>query len=75
MTTRISKQGDNAIFQGIAEMLYENQPHFSLVSNGAEVIMVEKKFYLENASQRLMVQLRESVCSYIRTVSTYKHNS
>lgn len=42
-------------------MLYDNQPNFSLVSNGAECIMIEKKFFMENASQWLMVHLRETV--------------
>ncbi|XP_045167047.1 uncharacterized protein LOC123530343 [Mercenaria mercenaria] len=49
---------------GLADMLFENQPHFSLVSNGAECIMIEKKFFLEHASQRLMVALRESTFPY-----------
>ncbi|XP_060593908.1 uncharacterized protein LOC132748342 [Ruditapes philippinarum] len=49
---------------GLGDMLFENQPHFSLVSNGSECIMIEKKFFLENASQRLMVALRESTFPY-----------
>lgn len=52
-----------AFLQGLAEMFFDHQPHFSLVSNGAEVIMIEKKFFQDNASQRLMVQLREAVNS------------
>lgn len=39
----------------------ENMPSFSLVSNGAEVIMIDKKLFDDNASQRLMTDLREQV--------------
>lgn len=53
-----------SFFQGLADMLFDNQPEFSLVSNGTECIMIEKKFFLEHASQKLMVQLRENV-SYL----------
>ncbi|XP_052778604.1 uncharacterized protein LOC128216051 [Mya arenaria] len=50
--------------QGLAEMLFENQPNFSLVSNGAECIMIEKKFYMENASQAQIVKLKEMTFPY-----------
>ena len=42
-------------------MLFENQPNFSIVSNGAECIMIEKKFYMENSSQAHIVKLKEMV--------------
>lgn len=42
-------------------MLFDNQPCFSLVSNGVECIMIEKKFFQEHASQKLIVSMRESV--------------
>ena len=42
-------------------MLYSDQPGFSLVSNGAEIILIDKKFYLENCPQRLLARLRREV--------------
>ena len=53
------------IFQGLADLIYGNQPSFSLVSNGAEVIKLDKRLYEDNASQRLMSDLRERVSNYI----------
>ena len=42
-------------------MLYDDQPGFSLVSNGAEIILIDKKFYLENCPQSLLTRLRREV--------------
>ena len=39
-------------------MLFEGQPDFSLVSNGAECVMIDKKFFMEHASHSLIVQLK-----------------
>ena len=49
--------------QGLNALVYktQKQPEFSLVSNGAEVIMIDKRFYEEHCSQRLMTDLREEV--------------
>jgi len=41
--------------------LYSNQPSLTLISNGAECLMLNKKFYLENANEDCMKFLRESV--------------
>ena len=49
--------------QGLAEMLFEGQPNFSLVSNGAECVMIEKKFFMEHATYKHIVKLREAVSS------------
>ena len=42
-------------------MLFEGQPNFSLVSNGAECVMIEKKFFMEHVTQSNLVRLREAV--------------
>ena len=48
---------------GMEPHLYTNQPSLSLVSNGAECLMLKKKFYLENANEDCMKFLRETVSS------------
>ena len=49
--------------QGLNALVYKSQkqPQFSLVSNGAEVIMIDRKFYEDNCNQRLLTDLREQV--------------
>ncbi|KAK3601751.1 hypothetical protein CHS0354_016114 [Potamilus streckersoni] len=49
---------------GLCEVLFEKQPSFSLVSNGVECIMIDKKFFLEHASYGHMVRLREMTFPY-----------
>ncbi|KAK3103217.1 hypothetical protein FSP39_017507 [Pinctada imbricata] len=49
---------------GLEDVVFDNQPGFSLVSNGAEVIMINKKFYTENLTTHQYVVLRESVWPY-----------
>ncbi|CAH1783623.1 unnamed protein product, partial [Owenia fusiformis] len=49
---------------GIAEFTCGPQPSFSLVSNGAECVLINKKFYIENVGQRLMNRLRDDVFPY-----------
>ncbi|XP_062613187.1 uncharacterized protein LOC134274962 [Saccostrea cucullata] len=49
---------------GLQDICFENQPSFSLVSNGVEVIMIHKKFYTENMTNNQLVRLREHVWPY-----------
>ena len=49
------------ILQGLADIVYGHQPSFSLVSNGAEIIKINKKLYVDNADQRVMTRNREEV--------------
>ncbi|KAL4226239.1 hypothetical protein ACF0H5_014223 [Mactra antiquata] len=49
---------------GLTDMIFENQPQFSLVSNGAECIMIEKKFYQEFSSQQLFIKIRDETYPY-----------
>ncbi|XP_013412844.1 uncharacterized protein LOC106175407 isoform X2 [Lingula anatina] len=46
---------------GLTEFIYGKQTSLSLVSNGAECIMIEKKFFSEHAPQALMNRLREEI--------------
>ena len=51
----------SAILQGLAELVHGQQPTFSLVSNGVEFIMLDKRFYVDHAPQALMRRLRAEV--------------
>ncbi|KAL5019236.1 hypothetical protein ScPMuIL_004958 [Solemya velum] len=43
---------------GINHMIYSDQPNFSLVSNGAEVIQISRKFFLDKATDDTLHHLR-----------------
>eukprot|EP00794_Sanderia_malayensis_P008979 gene8979-9937_t len=49
---------------GLQSIFCDNQPSLSLVSNGAECIMVQKKFYLEHCPETLKARLRKKVSPY-----------
>lgn len=49
---------------GLQDICFENQPNFSLVSNGVEVIMINKKFYTDNMTNNQLIRLREHVWPY-----------
>ncbi|XP_070557882.1 cGMP-dependent protein kinase-like [Ptychodera flava] len=61
---RVQTLVKGAVF-GLAEMLFENQPSLSLVSNGAECIVISKKFFMEHANEDLMTRLRMEERPYI----------
>lgn len=50
------------VIQGLADMFCGQQTNFSLVSKGAECIVVNKKFYMENITESLQRFLRRQVC-------------
>ena len=47
--------------QGLAEVLLGVQPSVSVVSNGAECIMIDKDFYVKHASDKLIQRIRSDV--------------
>ena len=51
--------------QGLSQMIHDDQPTFSLVSNGAECILINKKFYMDNVSKELMNVLRMEVAIFL----------
>lgn len=48
-------------FQGLQDIVFDNQTSLSLVSNGVEVIMINKKFFTEQLNTAQFVRLREKV--------------
>ncbi|ELU12307.1 hypothetical protein CAPTEDRAFT_189448 [Capitella teleta] len=48
---------------GLADMLHEDQPSLSLVSNGAECLLIDKQFYFNHMPQNLWQRLRLEVGS------------
>ncbi|XP_038068812.1 uncharacterized protein LOC119738140 [Patiria miniata] len=49
---------------GLSDMLFDAQPSFSVVSNGAECILMSKKFYREHATPRMLTRLRREEQCY-----------
>ncbi|XP_033746536.1 uncharacterized protein LOC117331767 [Pecten maximus] len=49
---------------GIEELVFDNQPGFSLVSNGVEVMMINKKFYQEYLNNDMLVRLMGKTYPY-----------
>ena len=47
--------------KGLADSIFSKQPDFSLISNGAECIMIDKRFYFDHVPQLLMNRLRDDV--------------
>ncbi|XP_055881246.1 uncharacterized protein LOC106077032 isoform X1 [Biomphalaria glabrata] len=49
---------------GLAQCLFTNQPSLSVVSNGADCILLNKKLYLKNCSSEVMRKLRIEVSPF-----------
>ncbi|KAK0051908.1 cyclic nucleotide-binding domain-containing protein 2, partial [Biomphalaria pfeifferi] len=49
---------------GLAQCLFTNQPSLSVVSNGADCILLNKKLYLRNCSSEVMRKLRIEVSPF-----------
>ncbi|KAK7503360.1 hypothetical protein BaRGS_00005281 [Batillaria attramentaria] len=49
---------------GLAPLVFPDQPSLCLISNGAECLMIKKKFYLDNCPQGLAQRLKVEVSPY-----------
>ena len=49
------------MFQGFADMFIGDQPSFSVISKGADCLLINKQFYLEHASEKLIREVRQNV--------------
>ncbi|XP_067672028.1 uncharacterized protein [Haliotis asinina] len=49
---------------GVSNMIYPEQPSLSLVSNGAECIVLSKKFFQERSSDANMRHVRHTECPF-----------
>ncbi|XP_062567473.1 uncharacterized protein LOC134229716 isoform X2 [Saccostrea cucullata] len=45
---------------GVANMIYQDQPSMSVISNGAECIMISKKFFMEKKTDATMRSIYQS---------------
>ncbi|KAH9512473.1 hypothetical protein Btru_038515 [Bulinus truncatus] len=54
---------------GLAQCLFTDQPSLSVVSNGADCILMDKKFFLSNCSNGMMRRLRQEVSIYAFSIS------
>ena len=57
------------ILQGLADIVLEEQTSFTIVSNGADCVLVNKQFYLEHASEKLLRKLRQDVSLHFESLS------
>lgn len=49
---------------GLADLILEDQPSFTVVSNGADCVLVNKQFYKDHASEKLLRKMRQDLCPY-----------
>ncbi|XP_045164864.2 uncharacterized protein LOC123528874 [Mercenaria mercenaria] len=49
---------------GLADVILKDQPSFSVVSHGADCLLINKQFYLEHASEKLLRDMRQELCPY-----------
>ncbi|CAD5115173.1 DgyrCDS4170 [Dimorphilus gyrociliatus] len=49
---------------GLADLIHGEQTSLTLVSNGTECILINKRFYMENLNQALWRRLRRELCPY-----------
>ena len=48
-------------FQGLSDLILEPQPNFCIVSNGADVILLDRELYMQHANDVLRNNLRQEV--------------
>ncbi|KAK3608338.1 hypothetical protein CHS0354_030793 [Potamilus streckersoni] len=49
---------------GMADLILGEQPSFSVVSSGADCILINKQLYMEHASESLIRKMRQELCPY-----------
>ncbi|XP_069141505.1 uncharacterized protein [Argopecten irradians] len=49
---------------GLAGLILEPQPSFCVVSNGADIILIDKDFYMHHTSDILKNKMRQELCPY-----------
>ncbi|XP_076461039.1 uncharacterized protein LOC143293722 [Babylonia areolata] len=49
---------------GVSQLVYPDQPSLSLVSNGAEVVILSKKLFLDHASEACIRHIRRTECPF-----------
>ncbi|XP_077870075.1 uncharacterized protein LOC144363027 [Saccoglossus kowalevskii] len=69
---RVQTLVKGAVF-GLADVLFDDQPSLSLVSNGAECIVISKRLFMDHASDDLITKLRLEERPYI-TDEEMQHN-
>ncbi|XP_061175978.1 uncharacterized protein LOC133184925 [Saccostrea echinata] len=49
---------------GLSDLILEQKTNFSIVSNGADVILIDQQFYLKHAPEKLLSKMRQELCPY-----------
>lgn len=63
MFVRVQTLTKGQVF-GLTDLVLGAQPTFSVISNGAECIMIEKSLYVENANEGLLKVIRDQAQAY-----------
>ena len=58
------------IRQGLANVVFPDQPSFCLVSNGAECMLIDRRFYLDNCPPELSRRLKVEVSKFCYELKT-----
>ncbi|KAF6032151.1 hypothetical protein EB796_009546 [Bugula neritina] len=49
---------------GLSSTVFENQPSVSLISNGADCLLLSKQFFFKHCSEKMLTQLKEKEFPY-----------
>jgi len=49
---------------GVTSTIFENQPSLSIVSNGADCLLLSKQFFIKHCSDKMLTQLKEQKLPY-----------
>ena len=59
------------VVQGLAALVFPDQPSLCLVSNGAECMFIDKRFYMDNCPPELSRRLKTEVSSWGHVNAAY----
>jgi hypothetical protein len=57
------------LMQGLSDVILGGQPSLSVISNGAECILLDKQFYEQNAPEALLQRLRFYEVCHVHSVA------
>ena len=55
----------------MADLIHYDQPALSLISNGAECMLIRKKFFTDHASQHLLNKVRHEVRARVLCMTSH----
>ncbi|KAK3101166.1 hypothetical protein FSP39_001449 [Pinctada imbricata] len=49
---------------GLSDLILEQKTNFAVISNSADVILIDRNFYMKHAPEKLISKLRQELCPY-----------